>query len=94
MKISSVTASEANRSFSKLLRAVENGERVEITSHGRKVAVLAPAEQEPLSREQRLEALKMLKKRLAEQDFKVIGPWTREEIYEREHWPRDSGEQG
>jgi prevent-host-death family protein len=89
MKISTVTASEANRSFSKLLRAVEQGERVEITSHGRKVAVLAPIEHEAPSREQRLAALEKLKKRLAEQEFKVVGPWTREEIYERRPWPQD-----
>src|SRR4029079_10499559 len=46
MKTSAVTATEANRSFSKLLRAVQRGERIEITSHGRTVAVLAPAESE------------------------------------------------
>lgn len=89
MKISTVTASEANRSFSKLLRAVEQGERVEITSHGRKVAVLAPIEQQVPSREQRLSALEKLKKRWANQEFKVVGPWTREELYEREPWARD-----
>lgn len=88
MKISSVTASEANRSFSKLLRAVEQGERVEITSHGRKVAVLAPVEQDMPTREQRLAALEKLKKRWAKQEFKVIGPWTREELYERKSWSR------
>jgi prevent-host-death family protein len=84
MKISTVTASEANRSFSKLLRAVGRGEKVEITSHGRKVAVLAPVEREAPTREQRLEALEKLKKHWAEREFKVIGPWTREELYERD----------
>ena len=34
-----VTATEANRSLSRLLREVERGKRVVITSHGRKVAV-------------------------------------------------------
>jgi prevent-host-death family protein len=84
MKTNTVTATEANRSFSKLLRAVERGERVEITSHGRKVAVLSPADLEGPSREQRLEALERLKKRWAEQEFVVVGPWTREELYERD----------
>ena len=89
MKVSSITASEANRSFSKLLRAVEQGERVEITSHGRKVAVLAPIDQDTPSREQRLKALEKLKKRWATQEFKVVGPWTREELYERQPWGRE-----
>ena len=84
MKISSVTATEANRSFSKLLRAVERGEKVEITSHGRKIAVLSPAELEGPSREQRLAALEKLKKRWAEQTPITVGPWTREELYERD----------
>ena len=89
MKISTITASEANRSFSKLLRAVEQGEVVEITSHGRKVAVLAPVEHEVPSREQRLKALDKLRKRWATQEFRVVGPWTREELYERQPWERD-----
>lgn len=84
MKTSTVTATEANRSFSKLLRAVQRGEKVEITSHGRKIAVLSPAELEGPSREQRLKALEKLKKRWAEQEFVTVGPWTREELYERD----------
>ncbi|HYD24238.1 MAG TPA: type II toxin-antitoxin system prevent-host-death family antitoxin [Croceibacterium sp.] len=84
MKTSTVTATEANRSFSKLLRAVQRGEKVEITSHGRKIAVLSPAELEGPSREQRLKALEKLKERWAKQEFVVIGPWTREELYERD----------
>lgn len=38
-----VSATEANRHFSRLLRAVENGEQVTITKDGKPVAVLAPA---------------------------------------------------
>ena len=34
-----VTATEANRSLSKLLREIARGKRVVITSHGREVAV-------------------------------------------------------
>ncbi len=62
MKTRTVTATEANRSFSKLLRAVEKGERVEITSHGRKIAVIAPAETE-VARETRVHAIETLKQR-------------------------------
>ena len=84
MKSQTVTASEANRSFSRLLRAVARGERIEITSHGRKVAVLSPAELPGPTREQRLAALANLKKRWATQQHVTVGPWTRDELYERD----------
>lgn len=82
-----VTATEANRSFSRLLREVERGERIEITSHGRRVAVLEPArdeEDERAARKRRLAALEALKKRWATQKRVTVGPWTREDLYERD----------
>lgn len=39
-----VSATEANRQFSRLLRDVENGGRVTITKDGRPVAILTPIE--------------------------------------------------
>ena len=79
-----VTATEANRSLSRLLREVERGKRVVITSHGRKVAIMSPAEEQAPTREQRLAALEKLKERWATQPHITIGPWTREELYERD----------
>ncbi|MGQ9368028.1 type II toxin-antitoxin system Phd/YefM family antitoxin [Azospirillum sp. ST 5-10] len=38
-----ISATEANRNFSKVLRDVEGGARVTITKDGRPVAVLLPA---------------------------------------------------
>lgn len=38
-----VSATEANRNFSRMLREVEGGARVTITKDGKPVAVLAPA---------------------------------------------------
>lgn len=38
-----VTAAEANRQFSKILRDVRRGETVLVTSHGEAVATIAPA---------------------------------------------------
>jgi prevent-host-death family protein len=38
-----VTAAEANRRFSKILREVRAGETVLVTSHGEPVATIAPA---------------------------------------------------
>ena len=79
-----VTATEANRSLSRLLREVERGKRVVITSHGRKVAVMSPAEEQRPTREQRLAALEKLKETWVTQEHITIGPWTREELYERD----------
>ena len=82
-----VTATEANRSLSKLLREIARGKRVVITSHGREVAVMAPAEQPNQSgptREQRLAALAELKQTWATQEHRTIGPWTRDELNERD----------
>jgi prevent-host-death family protein len=41
-----VTATEANRQFSRLLREVEEGGRITITKAGRPVAVLVPADED------------------------------------------------
>jgi prevent-host-death family protein len=79
-----VTATEANRSFSKLLREVDRGKRVVITSHGRKVAVMEPVEKPRLTREERLAAVEEMKRHWATQKHITIGPWTREELYERD----------
>ena len=79
-----VTATEANRSLSRLLREVAGGKRVVITSHGRKVAVMSPAEEQGPTPEQRLAALEKLKQRWSTQEHITIGPWTREELYERD----------
>lgn len=40
----SISATEAGRNFSKVLRDVESGERVTITKDGKPVAVLSPAD--------------------------------------------------
>jgi prevent-host-death family protein len=37
-----ISATDANRNFSKLLRQVEKGERVTITKDGKPIAVIAP----------------------------------------------------
>ena len=79
-----VTATEANRSLSKLLREIARGKRVVITSHGREVAVMSPAEMPGPTREQRLAALEVLKKRWATQEFVTVGPWTKDELNQRD----------
>ncbi len=84
MKTSTVTATEANRSFSKLLRAVARGERIDILSHGRKVAVLQPAADDEAQRSRQLAGLARLREQWSRREFAAVGPWTREELYERD----------
>ena len=79
-----VSAAEANRSFSKLLRAAEEGTEVTITSHGKPAAKLVPIPARDIQDEERLEALREMQERWAKTEFVVVGPWTREELYERD----------
>lgn len=83
-KHGSVTATEANRNFSGLLERVKRGETIDITSHGKAVASIRPTVDDALSeQERRQRAWAKLRVRLESEEFKVIGPWTRAELYER-----------
>jgi prevent-host-death family protein len=77
---SSVSAADANRDFSKLLRTVRDGASVVITNHGKPVAKIIPFTSEDGVR---AAAKKRLLARLREQPVMNIGKWTREELYER-----------
>lgn len=84
-KLSSVTATEANRNFSALLDRVKRGEAIDITSHGKAVATIRPVAEEAQSeQERRQRAWAKLRARLESQEYTVIGPWTRAELYERD----------
>ena len=76
-----VSAAEANRQFSKLLRGVRDGNSYVVTSHGRPVAKLVPISKSP---EQKEAAFQKLMARLRSQPVRNIGRWTREELYERD----------
>jgi prevent-host-death family protein len=79
-----VSAAEANRSFSRLLRGVREGRSYTVTSHGRPVARLIPAiERDEVERRVRAAGLKALLERVEKQPIIEIGPWTRDELYER-----------
>jgi prevent-host-death family protein len=77
----SVSAADANRNFSLLLRGVREGRSYVVTSHGRPVARLVPADE---NREARLRARDALLTRLRRQPVVNAGRWTREELYEDE----------
>jgi prevent-host-death family protein len=78
-----ISASDANRKFSQLLREVKEGRTYVVTSHGRPVARIAPIE----SKEGKVgdsPAWATLMRRLRRQRVVNIGPWTRDELYDRD----------
>lgn len=82
-----ISAAEANRSFSRLLRAVREGDSFTVTSHGQPVARIVPcADGEEAERTRRREAwhafIEELRARPAMDP--PIGPWTRDELYDRD----------
>ena len=79
-----VTATEANRNFAKLLREVGKGKRITVTSHGNPIAEISPSENKVAAREKRLAALAELQKEWSEQPHITIGPWTRDDLYDRD----------
>jgi prevent-host-death family protein len=74
-----VSAADANRDFSKLLRGVRDGESYVITNHGKPVAKLVPADARDLVRDA---AKRELLTRLRTQRGARIGRWTRDELYD------------
>lgn len=76
-----VSAAEANRRFSQLLRSVREGDSYVVTAHGHPVAKIIPIQPE---RGLRDKAWERLLARLRSQPVIDIGPWTREELYEDE----------
>lgn len=74
-----VTAAEANREFSRLLRGVREGNSYLVTSHGRPVARLVPVAEDHDLREK---ARRELFDRLRKQPVLNAGPWTRDDLYD------------
>ena len=76
-----VSAAEANRSFSRILRDVREGRSYLVTSHGRPVARIVPAE---MPDEIADAAWGKLLNRLERQRPLNKPRWTREDLYDRE----------
>jgi prevent-host-death family protein len=74
-----VSAAQANRSFSHLLRGVREGHSYVVTSHGRPVARLVPAGRHD---EVAAGARSALLARLERQPIIDPGRWTRDELYQ------------
>ena len=74
----SISAADANRMFSKLLRGVREGHSYVVTSHGKPVARIEPDEKNGSSARG---ARAALLKRLRRQPAITIGRWSRDELY-------------
>jgi prevent-host-death family protein len=78
----SVSAREANQSFSTLLKAVVEGEEVVITRRGKPVARLIPIE--PVADAERQAEIDRIMAHLREGvDLGEPVSWTRDELYDR-----------
>lgn len=75
-----VSAADANRNFSQILRGVREGQTYVVTSHGRPVARIGPAD---AGERVASEARAALLARLRRQPVVQAGPWTRDELYDR-----------
>lgn len=76
-----ISAADANRKFSLLLRGVREGRSYVVTSHGKPVARLVPAgKHEDVAAGARASLLSRLKK----QPVVRTTRWTRDELYEDE----------
>jgi prevent-host-death family protein len=77
-----VSASQANREFSKLLRAVTSGERVVVTSRGKPVAQIVAIDGETGEAQRRQAAFDELTNWLADRPILNLPRVTRDEMYE------------
>ena len=76
----SISAADANRHFSALLRDVARGVRVTVTSRGKPVATISAAEQ--VESRERLAAKRALLSRLRATPVAGTRNWTRDDLYE------------
>jgi len=74
-----VSAAEANRRFSLLLRGVREGNTYVVTSHGKAVARIVPARRDEAAAKK---AKYMLLARLEKQPIVNVGSWSRDELYD------------
>ena len=72
-----IQATAANRSFSRILREVAQGDSYTVTSHGRPIARIVPVQGKGSQA-----ARQCLLEHLRSQPAMNIGPWTREELYD------------
>ena len=74
-----VSAADANRRFSEILRSVRDGRSVTVTSHGKPVARIVPISRSDASSDGARAALLI---RLRAEPVVTVAPWSRDELYE------------
>jgi prevent-host-death family protein len=74
-----ISAADANRKFSQLLRDVREGQSYVVTSHGRAVARIAPVKDDHATT---ASARSSLLGRLRSERVVKVGRWKRDELYE------------
>ena len=74
-----ISATDADRDFSRLLKHVQDGNSYTVTSDGRPVARIVPVEDLVIDRES---AKKRLIEELRSRPILNTGPWTRDELYD------------
>jgi prevent-host-death family protein len=74
-----VSAADANRRFSELLRTVKKGRSIVVTSHGKPVAKISPVVEDNRAAEGARSALFA---RLRREQVVSAGTWTRDELYD------------
>ena len=75
-----VSAADANRKFSKLLRMIREGHSYVVTSHGKAVAKMVAIERDDAATPG---ARSALLKRLRSEPVVTVGRWTRDDLYKR-----------
>lgn len=73
-----ISAADANRNFSKVLREVSEGRSYVVTNHGRPVARIAPVRNDSAL----ADARKALMKRLRKEPVVKVGRWKRDDLYQ------------
>lgn len=76
-----ISATEANRKFSEVLRRVREGHTVTVTLHGDPVAEIVPRKDVRTAAERQRDHLAFLE-RLRTLPARNIGTWTRDELYD------------
>lgn len=76
-----VSATDANRKFSRLLDGVRQGRSYVVTSHGQPIARISPVSEPERTV---VDGRKSLLTRLRKQRVTRAGRWTRDELYENQ----------
>ena len=78
----SISATDANREFSRVLNEVAGGETYIVTSRGKPVAKLVPMTVDEADRIERNRRMRALLERLAQEPARNLGRVTRDDGYE------------